>query len=155
MSGINKVILVGHLGKDPEVRTIDTGVKVANFTLATTEVYKDKNGERKEITEWHNIVCWRNLADIAEKYLVKGKLIYVEGKLRTRSWEENGVKRYITEVIADNFTMLGAKNDNVSSMERSSSQPSTMSTTPTAPTTPTTEDPALPPFVSEEDDLPF
>lgn len=152
MSGINKVILVGHLGKDPEVRTIDTGVKVANFTLATTEVYKDKNGERKEITEWHNIVCWRNLADIAEKYLVKGKLIYVEGKLRTRSWEENGVKRYITEVIADNFTMLGAKNDNVSSMERSSSQPSTMSTTPTAPTT---EDPALPPFVSEEDDLPF
>ncbi|MDR0605420.1 MAG: single-stranded DNA-binding protein [Bacteroidales bacterium] len=157
MAGINKVILVGNLGKDPEVRTTETGIKVAHFTLATTEVYKDKNGERKEITEWHNIVCWRNLADISEKYLTKGKLIYVEGKLRTRSWEENGVKRYTTEVVADNFIMLGAKNDNVSHIETPASpQAATTSTVaPTASTASTTEDPVLPPFISEEDDLPF
>lgn len=112
MSGINKVILVGNLGKDPEVKTVDNGAKVARFTMATTESYKDrKTGEKKNVTEWHNIVCWRNLADIAEQYLVKGKQVFVEGKLRTRSWEDNGVKRYTTEVVADNFTMLG-RSDN-------------------------------------------
>jgi single-strand DNA-binding protein len=111
MAGVNKVILVGHLGRDPEVKTIESGVKVARFSLATTETYKDKSGERKDVTEWHNIVVWRNLADIAERFLTKGKLIYVEGKLRTRSWDDNGAKRYATEVIADNFTMLGSKSD--------------------------------------------
>ena len=108
MSGINKVILVGNLGKDPEVKTIDGGAKVARFTLATTESYKDRNtGEKKDLTEWHNVVCWRNLAEIAEKYLAKGKQIYLEGKLRSRSWDDNGTKRYTTEIVADNFTMLG------------------------------------------------
>ena len=108
MSGINKVILVGNLGKDPEVKTLDGGAKVARFTLATTESYKDRqSGERKDLTEWHNVVCWRNLAEIAEKYLSKGKQIYVEGKLRTRSWDDNGVRKYTTEVVADGFTMLG------------------------------------------------
>ena len=146
MAGINKVILVGHLGRDPEVRTIDSGTKVARFSVATTETYKDKNGERKDVTEWHNIVAWRNLADIAEKYLTKGKLIYVEGKLRTRSWEENGAKRYATEVVADGFTMLGAKSDSgftppVSAMEEPAKA----------------ADNVLPPFLSDEDDgeLPF
>jgi len=111
MSGINKVILVGHLGKNPEIRTFENGSKKASFPLATSESYKDKDGTRKEQTEWHNIVCWRNLADIAEQYLTKGKLIYLEGRLRTRNWEENGTKRYITEIEATTFTMLGSKSD--------------------------------------------
>lgn len=110
MSGVNKVILVGRLGKDPEVRNLDNGATVANFTVATSESYKDKTtGEKKEITEWHNIVLWRGLAEIAQRYLHKGDMIYVEGKLRTRSWEKDGVTRYTTEVIADNMTMLSTK----------------------------------------------
>jgi single-strand DNA-binding protein len=112
MSGINKVILVGHLGKDPELRHLDGGVKVASFPLATSETY-NKDGKKVEQTEWHNIVMWRGLADIAEKFLVKGKLVYIEGKLRTRSWDDkDGNKRYQTEIVADNFTMLGRKSDN-------------------------------------------
>ena len=110
MSGVNKVILVGRLGKDPEVRNLDNGATVANFTIATSESYKDKTtGEKKEITEWHNIVLWRGLAEISQKYLHKGDLVYIEGKLRTRSWEKEGVTRYTTEVVADNMTMLGSK----------------------------------------------
>lgn len=110
MSGVNKVILVGRLGKDPEVRHLESGATVANFSMATSETYKDKTtGERKEITEWHNIVLWRGLADIASKYLHKGDLVYIEGKLRTRSWEKDNVTRYTTEVIGDNMTMLGSK----------------------------------------------
>lgn len=110
MSGVNKVILVGRLGKDPEVRNLDSGVAVANFTLATSESYKDKTtGEKKEVTEWHNIVLWRGLAEIAQRYLHKGDLVYIEGKLRSRSWEKEGVTRYITEVVADNMTMLSTK----------------------------------------------
>ena len=110
MSGVNKVILVGRLGKDPEVRNLENGATVANFSMATTETYKDRTtGERKEITEWHNIVLWRGLADIAAKYLHKGDLCYIEGKLRTRSWEKDGVTRYTTEIIGDNMTMLGTK----------------------------------------------
>ena len=110
MSGVNKVILVGRLGKDPEVRNLDNGAVVANFTIATSESYKDKTtGEKKEITEWHNIVLWRGLAEIAQKYLHKGDMVYVEGKLRTRSWEKEGITRYTTEIVADNMTMLGTR----------------------------------------------
>jgi single-strand DNA-binding protein len=110
MSGVNKVILVGRLGKDPEVRNLDNGVSVANFTMATSETYKDRTtGEKKETTEWHNIVLWRGLAEVSQKYLHKGDLVYIEGKLRTRSWEKEGVTRYTTEIIADNMTMLGSK----------------------------------------------
>ncbi|MCL2291184.1 MAG: single-stranded DNA-binding protein [Bacteroidetes bacterium] len=112
MSGVNKVILIGRLGKDPEVRAFENNVKKAAFTLATSEVRKDKEGNRIESTEWHNIVCWRNLAEIAEQFLTKGKQIYLEGKIRTRSWEENGGKRYITEIEASTFTMLGSKDEN-------------------------------------------
>ncbi|MFM7021632.1 MAG: single-stranded DNA-binding protein [Flavobacteriales bacterium] len=116
MAGVNKVILVGNLGKDPEVRYLEGGVPVANFTLATSETYKDKNGNRIEQTEWHNIVVWRGLAEIAEKYLRKGSQVYVEGKLRTRSWDDkDGVKRYSTEIIADNMTMLGGKREDTAS----------------------------------------
>ena len=127
MSGVNKVILVGRLGKDPEVRNLDNGATVANFTVATSESYKDKTtGEKKEITEWHNVVLWRGLAEVAQKYLHKGDMVYVEGKLRTRSWEKEGVTRYTTEVIADNMTMLSTKggsgsgNSGYSSAETSS-----------------------------------
>ena len=110
MSGVNKVILVGRLGRDPEVRTLESGVSVANFTMATSETYRDKTtNERKEVTEWHNIVLWRGLAEIAQKYLHKGDMVYIEGKLRTRSWEKEGVTRYTTEVVADNMTMLSTK----------------------------------------------
>tara|TARA_B100000945_G_C20365224_1_gene589217 strand:- start:173 stop:604 length:432 start_codon:yes stop_codon:yes gene_type:complete len=108
MAGVNKVILVGNLGKDPEVRYLDSGVAVANFTLATTENYKNKEGERVSQTEWHNIVLWRGLAEVAENWLKKGSSIYVEGKIRTRKWEDKeGVTRYTTEILGDNMTMLG------------------------------------------------
>ena len=110
MSGVNKVILVGRLGKDPEVRNLENGATVANFTMATSESYKDKTtGDKKEVTEWHNIVVWRSLAEIAAKYLHKGDLVYIEGKLRTRSWEKEGVTRYTTEIVGDSLTMLGSK----------------------------------------------
>ena len=111
MSGVNKVILVGHLGKDPEARSLDGGVSVVSFPLATSETF-NKDGQKIEQTEWHNIVMWRGLADVAAKYLQKGKLVYIEGKLRTRSFEDKGgVKKYTTEVIAENFTLLGRKTD--------------------------------------------
>jgi single-strand DNA-binding protein len=111
MSGINKVILVGHLGKDPEIRHLEGGVAVASFPLATSETF-NKEGRKVEQTEWHNIVMWRGLADVAAKFLQKGKLVYIEGKLRTRSFEDKeGIKKYTTEVVAENFTMLGRKTD--------------------------------------------
>jgi single-strand DNA-binding protein len=111
MSGINKVILVGHLGKDPEVRHLEGGVAVASFPLATSETF-NKDGRKVEQTEWHNIVMWRGLADVAAKFLQKGKLVYIEGKLRTRTFEDKeGIKKYTTEVVAENFTMLGRKTD--------------------------------------------
>jgi len=110
MAGVNKVILVGNLGKDPEVRNLENGATVANFTMATSETYKDKTtGEKKVITEWHNVVLWRGLADIAAKYLHKGDQVYIEGKLRTRSWEKEGVTRYTTEIVGDNMTLLGSR----------------------------------------------
>lgn len=113
MSGINKVILVGNLGKDPEVRHLEGGAVVAKFPLATSESYKTKDGQRVDQTEWHNVVMWRGLAESAEKYLRKGSLVYVEGKIRTRNWDDKeGNKRYATEIIADTMTMLsGRKND--------------------------------------------
>ena len=111
MSGVNKVILVGHLGKDPEARTLEGGVSVVSFPLATSESF-NKDGRKIEQTEWHNIVMWRGLADVAAKFLQKGKLVYIEGKLRTRSFEDKeGIKKYTTEVVAENFTLLGRKTD--------------------------------------------
>jgi len=144
MSGINKVILVGHLGKDPEVRHLEGGVTVASFPLATSETY-NKDGKRVEQTEWHNIVLWRGLAEVASKYLQKGKLVYIEGKLRTRSFEDKEkVKKYVTEVVAENFTMLGRKSD--------------FENTPSSTGTPKSEDDYVPPAndtVAETGDLPF
>jgi len=111
MSGVNKVILVGHLGKDPDIRYLDGNVSVASFPLATSETYT-KDGRRVEQTEWHNVVLWRGLADIAVKYLSKGKLVYIEGKLRTRTYEDKeGIRRYTTEIVAESFNMLGRRSD--------------------------------------------
>lgn len=109
---VNKVILIGNLGKDPEIRYISDNVPVANFSIATSESYKDKNGEWQENTEWHNIVAWRNLAERAEKYLKKGKQVYVEGKIRTRAWDDkDGNKRYTTEIVADTLQILGRREE--------------------------------------------
>lgn len=117
MSGINKVILVGHLGKDPEYRHLEDGVAVASFPLATSEIIL-KDGKRSELTEWHNVVLWRGLADIAQQLLAKGKLVYIEGKLKTRSFESReGIKKFTTEVVAENFKLLGRKTDFVSTEE--------------------------------------
>lgn len=112
MSGVNKVILVGNLGKDPDLRNFEGGNVVANFSLATTEVYRDKAGNRVDHTEWHNIAMWGKLADIAGKLLKKGSKIYLEGKIKSRSWDDKeGNKRTTTEIIADNFTLLDRKAD--------------------------------------------
>ncbi len=109
---VNKVILVGNLGKDPELRYTASGTAVCNFPIATTENYKDRDGNRQEKTEWHNIVVWRQLAEICGKYLVKGKQIYIEGKLQTRKWEDrDGNTKYSTEIVADQMQMLGRAGD--------------------------------------------
>jgi single-strand DNA-binding protein len=127
MSGVNKVILIGRLGKDPEVRNLDNGAVVANFSIATSESYKDRTtGEKKEITEWHNIVVWRGLAEISQKYLHKGDMVYIEGKLRTRSWEKDGVTRYTTEIVADNMNMLSPKTGGGSGEYSSQERPETV-----------------------------
>jgi single-strand DNA-binding protein len=109
---VNKVILVGNVGKDPEIRHLDSGVAVANFPLATSESYTAKNGEKVTTTEWHNIVLWRGLAEVAEKYVTKGRQLYIEGRIRTRNYDDkDGNKRYITEIYGDTMQMLGSKND--------------------------------------------
>lgn len=110
---INKVILVGNVGGDPEVRTTESGVKVARIRLATSERYTDKqSGERKELTEWHTITLWRGLADIVDRYVHKGSQLYIEGRLRTREWTDtNNIKRYTTEILADNMQLLGSRGD--------------------------------------------
>lgn len=111
MSSVNKVILIGHLGRDPEIRHLEGGATLVNFSLATSENYT-KDGKRIEQTEWHNIVMWRGLADIAIKFLQKGKLVYIEGKLRSRTYDDKeGIKRHVTEIVADHFTMLGKKDE--------------------------------------------
>lgn len=142
MSGVNKVILIGNLGKDPEVKYLENNVAVAKFPLATSETWKDRTtGEKKEHTEWHNIVLWRGLAEVVEKYLKKGQKVYIEGKLKTRSWEDkDGNKRYTTEIVADNMTMLSPKDGGESIVSDS----------------PVAKEPDLAPATDDKtDDLPF
>ena len=118
MASVNKVILVGNLGKDPEVRYMPNGEAVANFSIATTDTWKDKNGMRQERTEWHNISMYRRLAEIAGEYLKKGSSVYVEGRLQTRKWQDkNGQDRYTTEIICDQMQMLGGKNGGTSNYD--------------------------------------
>jgi single-strand DNA-binding protein len=141
MSGVNKAILIGRLGKDPEIRNIEGGSKVASFTLATKEVYKDKSGNKVEQTEWHNIVVWRSLADLAERFLRKGSQIYLEGKIKTRSWDDKeGNKRYTTEIVGDTFTFLDTKG--ATGPENGNEKPMVQ----------TTEEPTM---AEDDGDLPF
>ncbi len=141
----NKVILIGNVGKDPEVRHLETGIAVASFTLATTERYRNRNGELQDQTEWHNIVCWRNLAELSEKYINKGAQIFVEGKIRTRSWsDQTGAKRYTTEIVADNIRLLDRKGTTVPStdapMQGNSPAPAAAQQTYSAPVEDTSDD---------------
>lgn len=148
MSGLNKAMLIGRLGKDPEVRTMQNGDSVANFSIATSETWKDKNtGEKKESVTWHNLVLWRSLADIAAKYLHKGDQIYVEGKITNRSWEKEGVTRYVTEIVVNNLVMLSTKRQDNSAPPPHESAASDFSNGPSS-------NPKAPP-VEDVSDLPF
>ncbi|KIC96056.1 single-stranded DNA-binding protein [Flavihumibacter solisilvae] len=112
MRGVNRVMLIGNLGKDPDVQYLEGNIAVAKFSLATTETYKDRAGKLISQTEWHTVVLWRGLAELAQKYLHKGSLVYIEGRLRTRSWEDKeGNKKFATEVVGDNLIMLDKRSD--------------------------------------------
>lgn len=127
---VNKVILIGNVGKDPDVRHLENNVTVARFTLATSESYKKSTGEVVKTTEWHNIVIWRGLAQVVEKYVKKGTLIYIEGKIRSRSYDDKeGNKRYITEIQADNLTLLSRK-DNSENNQQTANQDETENVNP-------------------------
>jgi single-strand DNA-binding protein len=117
MAGVNKVILLGNLGADPEVRYTADGTAVCRFRIATTEKFKDRQGNMQERTEWHRIVAWRKLAEICGQYLSKGKQVYIEGKIRNDSWEQEGVKRYSYEIVADTMQMLGGPGNRVQEPE--------------------------------------
>lgn len=112
MRGVNRVMLIGNLGKDPDVQFLEGNIGVAKFPLATTETFKDRTGKLVSQTEWHTVVLWRGLAELAQKYLHKGSLVYIEGRLRTRSWEDKeGHKKFATEVVGDNLIMLDKRHD--------------------------------------------
>ncbi len=125
---VNKVILVGNVGRDPEVRHLESSVSVASFPLATSETYTNKSGEKVTQTEWHNIVCWRGLATVVEKYVKKGTQLFIEGRIRTRSYEQEGVKKYVTEIYADELQMLGKKEGGSGYVEPTVQQPEKSST---------------------------
>jgi len=144
MASINKVLLIGNLGQDPELKYLQSGDAVCNFSLATTESWKDRDGNPQDRTEWHNIVAFKRLAEICGEYLKKGKQVYIEGRIRTRTWEDqNGVKRYTTEIVANEMKMLGRRDDDMGS---DSYQPRNQSNK---------SQQNKPPTVEEEDDLPF
>jgi len=118
MRGVNRVMLIGNLGKEPDVQVLEGNIAVAKFPLATTETFKDRTGKLVSQTEWHTIVLWRGLAELAQKYLHKGSLVYIEGRLKTRSWEDKeGVKKYATEVVGDNLIMLDKRTDGTGKAE--------------------------------------
>ena len=145
---VNKGIIVGNLGTDPEVRTLTSGTKVARLNIATSETYNNREGQKVTNTEWHKVNLWRGLADIAEKYLTKGSSVYVEGKLRTRSYDDkDGITRYVTEIEGDNMTMLGGRGD---------SSPAPAQAAAPASSQPSSSQPATPPAADvQDDDLPF
>lgn len=154
---INKVILVGNVGIDPEVRTTESGVKVARLRLATSERYTDKqSGEKKELTEWHTITLWRGLADIVDRYVHKGSQLYIEGRLRTREWtDKDNVKRYTTEILADNLQLLGSRGDSQQGAP-APAQPSGQQPAVQPAAQPAYQQPASIPAVQDDpDDLPF
>ena len=149
MSGVNKVILIGNLGKDPEERHFEGGRVKVSFPLATSESYKNREGEKVEATEWHNVVLWNKLGEIAAKYLRKGDKVFIEGKIRTRSWEDAGVKKYMTEINADNMTMLSPRKTEDAGMPSSQPQPDSTQSSPTMGMEPSLAD------QGSNDDLPF
>jgi single-strand DNA-binding protein len=140
---LNKVMLIGNLGKDPELRYTSSGVAVATFSLATSDSWKDQEGNQQERTEWHNIVAWRKLAEICGEWLKKGKKVYLEGRIQTRSYDDKntGQKRYITEIVADNLIMLDGGGGGRAATAESSASPAASE--------------QMPPAASPEDDLPF
>lgn len=141
MASVNKAILVGNLGADPELRYTASGTAVAGFNMATTERYKDKSGELQERTEWHSIVCWGRMGELANEYLRKGRSVYIEGRIQTRNYEDkDGIKRYRTEIVAQQMQFLGGR--------AQSDQPST-------PTETTSSAPSEPELPADDDDLPF
>ena len=141
MAGLNKAILIGNLGRDPEVRYTPGGLAVANFSIATSEAWSNKNGEKETRTEWHRIVAFGKLGEICGEYLSKGKQVYIEGRIQTREWDDKeGVKRYTTEIVASQMIMLGAK-DGQGSGSYSDSQPSGSKETPNS--------------IPKDDDIPF
>jgi single-strand DNA-binding protein len=144
---VNKVILIGNVGKDPDVKHLEGGITVARFPLATNETYTDKSGQRVTQTEWHNIVVWRGQAETAEKYIKSGKLLYVEGKLRTNVYEdkETGVKKYFTEIHCTNFRFLGPSGDGTTSQTKEAVRENVSNTL---------NEPEAP-MPEPEDDLPF
>lgn len=147
MSSLNKVLLIGRLGKDPEIRYTPDGSPVANFSIATSEFWTDKNGNRQERTEWHNIVAWNKLADLSKRYLAKGRQVYIEGRIRTREWDDReGNKRRTTEIIANQMVLLGSRSE------------ATEASAPAAPAsqtaTPATEEDLSPRGITD-DDIPF
>ncbi len=163
---LNKVMLIGNVGSEPSVRYLEGNTKVASFSLATSERYKDRNGDNKENTEWHNIVAWRNLADFVEKYVHKGSQLFIEGKIRTRNYtDQAGVKKYVTEIVADGVQFVGRKGDDASAQAAPTATPQYSAPQPGAPS-PSKVQPSMPeppqPVYSEPqdidgetDDLPF
>ena len=145
MRGVNRVMLIGNLGKDPDVQHLEGNIAVAKFSLATTETFKDRAGKLISQTEWHTVVLWRGLAELAQKYLHKGSLVYIEGRLRTRSWEDKeGNKKFATEVVGDNLIMLDKRADSLGSVHYSQEG---------AEDAPASSDP--PPLGQHSEDLPF
>ncbi|HXB43099.1 MAG TPA: single-stranded DNA-binding protein [Puia sp.] len=144
MRGVNRVMLIGNLGKDPDIQHLEGNIGVAKFSLATTETFKDRAGKLISQTEWHTVVLWRGLAELAQKYLHKGSLVYIEGRLRTRSWEDKeGNKKFATEVVGDNLIMLDKRTDGINH-----SHPHEGGETPGA-------SPDAPPLSDHSEDLPF
>ena len=135
MRGVNRVMLIGNLGKDPDVQVLEGNIAVAKFPLATTETFKDRSGKLVSQTEWHTVVLWRGLAELAQKYLHKGSLVYIEGRLRTRSWDDKeGHRKFATEVVGDNLIMLDKRTDSSSSVHSDTSSSESVSGDETHPT---------------------
>jgi len=159
MASVNKVILVGNLGRDPEVRYMPNGEAVCNFSIATTDSWKDKSGQKQERTEWHNIVMYRKLAEIAGEYLKKGRPVYIEGRLQTRKWQtKEGQDRYTTEIIADQMQMLGggrAEGGAPFDPADENQAPSMGASNPSAPSSTSSPSAAAGDFDAFEDDIPF
>lgn len=152
---VNKVILVGNLGADPEIRALESGQKVARISLATNRSYNNRDGQRVDETEWHRVEVWGRLAEIAEKYLNKGRTIYVEGRIRTRKWtDQNNIEKYTTEIVGETLTMLGNRDDARPAGQPQTNQP-LQATPPTSQAAPAQPVAAPAAASAEEDDLPF